>query len=76
MSRIKIEEPGKPVKWVKEINKLDGIVTFTTNRDEAYNKRSGFYCQSEIKTLKATNPEQYDHTLYPELKYAVIDEGY
>lgn len=74
MSIIRINEPGKPVKWVKSIGKLDGVIEFTDNKDEAYNKRSGFYCESEIKTLK--NPMMYDHEKYPELKYAEIDETY
>lgn len=74
MSRIKINEPGKPVKWVKTIGKLDGVIEFTTDRSEAYNKRSGFYCESEIKTLK--NPMMYDHEKYPELVYAVMDDSY
>ena len=76
MSRIKICEPGKPVKWIKSIGKLDGVIEFTTNRDEAYSKRDGFYCESEIKTLKAKNPPQYDHEKYPELKYAEMDDSW
>lgn len=73
MPTIKIKEPGKPDKWIKEINKLDGTITFTTNKSEAYVRDGSFYCQSEIKTLKAKNPPQYDHELYPELDYAVMD---
>jgi hypothetical protein len=36
MCTIKISEPGKPVKWVKDIDKLTGEVTFTTDKHEAY----------------------------------------
>ena len=74
MSRIKICEPGKPDKWIKTIGKLDGVITFTNKRAEAFNQREGFYCESEIKTLK--NPRMYDHEKYPELVYAVIDESW
>lgn len=71
MSRIIIKQDGKPVKWIKEINKLTGEVTFTDNRDEAYVREGGFYCNSEVKTLK--NPIMYDHEKYPELQYAETD---
>jgi hypothetical protein len=71
MPTIKINQPGKPVKWIKEINKLDGIVTFTDDKSEAYVRDGSFYCQSEIKTLK--NPIMYDQEQYPELQYAVMD---
>lgn len=71
MPTIKINMPGKPTMWVKEINKLDGIVTFTQNKSEAYVRDGSFYCQSEIKTLK--NPIMYDQEKYPELQYATMD---
>jgi hypothetical protein len=71
MPRIIIKESGKPDKWVKNINKLTGEVTFTTNRSEAFVRDGGFYCKGEIKSLK--NPMLYDHTKYPELMYAQID---
>jgi hypothetical protein len=71
MSRIKIIMPGKPVMWVKEINKLDGTVSFTENRAEAYVRDGSFYCNSEIKTLK--NSMMYDQEKYPELQYATLD---
>lgn len=71
MSTIKINQPGKPAKWVKEINKLDGTVTFTTDKNEAYVRDGSFYCKSEIKTLK--NPIMYDQEKYPELQFAVLD---
>jgi hypothetical protein len=71
MSTIKINEPGKPIKWVKEIDKLEGTVTFTENKREAYVRDGSFYCNSEIKTLK--NPMMYDQEKYPELKYAILD---
>ena len=63
--------PGKPVMWVKEINKLDGTVSFTQNKHEAYVRDGSFYCNSEIKTLK--NPIMYDQEKYPELQYATMD---
>lgn len=73
MPRIIIKEPGKPDKWVKDIDKLTGEVTFTTNKDEAFVREGGFYCNGEIKSLK--NPMMYDHEKYPELMYAQLD-GY
>ena len=71
--KIKIDEPGKPVKWVKNIDKLTGEVTFTNNKSEAYDRDGSFYCNSEVKTLK--NPIMYDHEKYPELKYARTDSS-
>ena len=73
MPTIKIKEPGKPDKWVEKLDKLTGEITFTTNKSRAYHRDGSFYCNSEIKTLKCTNPPQYDHEKYPELQYAVID---
>lgn len=74
MPIIKVEQPGQPVKWVKNIDKLTGEVTFTTNRSEAYVRDGSFYCQSEVKTLK--NPMMYDHEKYPELQYCKMDGSY
>lgn len=74
MPIIKINEPGKPVKWIKKIGKLDGTIEFTTNKSEAYNRDGTFYCKSEVKTLK--NPMMYDHEKYPELQYAEMDASY
>ena len=71
--KIRIDEPGKPVKWVKNIDKLTGEVTFTNNKLEAYDREGSFYCKSEVKTLK--NPIMYDHEKYPELVYARIDSS-
>lgn len=71
MCTIKISEPGKPVKWVKNIDKLTGEVTFTTDKHEAYVRDGSFYCNSEVTTLQ--NPMMYDHEKYPELVYAKTD---
>jgi hypothetical protein len=71
MPTIKIKEPGKPDKWVKSIDKLEGTVSFTENKREAYVRDGSFYCNSEIGTLK--NPMMYDQEKYPELQYAVMD---
>jgi hypothetical protein len=71
MPIIKINEPGKPIKWVKKIGKLDGTIEFTTDKGEAYYRDGIFYCKSEVKTLK--NPMMYDHEKYPELQYAEVD---
>ena len=73
MPRIVIKQPGQDVKWIKEINKLTGEVTFTNNPAEAFVREGSFYCNSEIKTLQ--NPLMYDHEKYPELKYAEIEGG-
>jgi len=73
MPRIIIKQPGKPDMWVKDIDKLTGEVTFTTNKSEAYVRDGSFYCNSEVKTLK--NPMMYDHEKYPELLHAQTD-GY
>jgi hypothetical protein len=74
MPRIIIKQPGKPDMWVKDIDKLTGEVTFTTNKSEAYVRDGSFYCNSEVKTLK--NPMMYDHEKYPELLHAQTDGGF
>jgi hypothetical protein len=56
---------------VKDIDKLTGEVTFTTDKHEAYVRDWSFYCNSEVKTLQ--NPMMYDHEKYPELVYAKTD---
>ena len=48
MCTIKIEEPGKAVKWVKKIDKLTGEITFTSEKREAYVRDGSFYCNSEV----------------------------
>jgi hypothetical protein len=73
MPTIRIDEPGKPKKWIKDLDKIEGTVTFTTNKAEAYVRDGSFYCNSEVKTLK--NPIMWDHEKYPELQYAVMDGG-
>ena len=35
MAKFKIEQPGKPTKWVKNIDKVNQKIEFTTNEDEA-----------------------------------------
>ena len=73
MPTIRIDEPGKPRKWIKNLDKVEGTVTFTENRAEAYVRDGSFYCNSEVKTLR--NPIMWDHEKYPELQYAVMDGG-
>lgn len=74
MPRIIIKQPGKPDMWIKDIDKLTGEVTFTTNRYEAYVRDGSFYCNSEVKSLK--NPMMYDQEKYPQLQYAQVEGGY
>ena len=71
MPTIKIKQPGKPDKWIEKLGKLDGEITFTTDKRRAYHRDGSFYCNSEVKTLK--NPIMYDHEKYPELQFAVMD---
>ena len=52
MAVFKIEEPGKPVKWVKDIDKVNQKITFTTDESEAYVRDGGFYPNAELQFIK------------------------
>ena len=73
MAKIIIRRPGHPDKWVRKIDKLEGKVYFTSDKNKAYDRDGDFYTRGEISSLK--NPLLYDQQRYPELQYAEIDEN-
>jgi hypothetical protein len=72
MAKFKIEQEGQPTKWVKNIDKVNQKIEFTTNEDEAYDREGGFYPEAELKFIKYYFMEEH-----PELEYCVLDgEGW
>lgn len=72
MAYFKIDEPNKPVKWIKDVDRVNGTLTFTENRDECeLEKDSGFFADSELSYLKFHFTEDY-----PEMKYCYVDCDY
>lgn len=71
MARFIIEEPGKPVKWVKDIDKANQAISFTTNEAEAYQRDGGFYPKAECEYIKHYFKEEY-----PELQYVHPDSDW
>ena len=71
MAVFKIEEPGKPVKWVKDIDKVNQKITFTTDESEAYVRDGGFYPNAELQFIKHYFMEEF-----PELEHWVVEGGW
>lgn len=70
MAYFKIEEPDKPVKWIKKVNGADGTLEFTDNINDAYYQDSGFFADSEKGFIEFHFMEKY-----PEIKYMTLDNG-
>ena len=68
MACIKISEPGKEVKYLKD-NTQDKL-TFTNSINGALHKSSGFWIDSYFDWIMFHFKDQY-----PELKYASIDNS-
>ena len=67
MAKFKIEESGKPTKWVKNIDKVNQKIEFTENESEAYVRDGGFYPKAELGFIKHYFMEEY-----PELENCVL----
>lgn len=70
MAYFKIEEPDKPVKWIKKVNGADGTLEFTDNINDAYYQDSGFFADSEKGFIEFHFMEKY-----PEIQYMTLDNG-
>ena len=70
MAYFKIEEPDKPVKWIKKVNGADGTLEFTDNINDAYYQDSGFFADSEKGFIEFHFMEKY-----PEIQYMTLDMG-
>ncbi len=68
MAYFKISQPNKPTKWIKSIDRANGTLEFSTERDGCFQQESGFFADSELAYLKFHFTEAY-----PELKYMTID---
>lgn len=68
MAYFKIEQPNQPTKWIKSIDRANGTLEFSTERDGCFQQDSGFFADSEFAYLKFHFTEAY-----PELEYMTID---
>jgi hypothetical protein len=68
MATFKIEQDGMPTKWVKNIDKVNQTIEFTTDPSEAYDREGGFYPRAELEYIKHYFMEEH-----PELKECVLD---
>lgn len=71
MAKFKIEEPGKADKWVKNIDRVNQAIEFTTDEAEAYVRDGGFYPGAELNYIKHYFMEEH-----PELEYCKVVDGW
>lgn len=71
MAYFKINQPNQPPKWIKEIDRANGILVFSTDRKDCFQQDSGFFADSEFAYLKFHFTEAY-----PELEYMSIDTNW
>jgi hypothetical protein len=71
MAYFKIEEPDKPVKWIKSIDGANCTLEFTDKIEEAHYEDDGFFADSERGFL-----EFHFMDNYPELQYMTLDSRY
>ena len=71
MAYFKIDEPGHPTKYIKNIDRANGTLEFSEDRNGCFQQDSGFFADSEFAYLKFHFTEAY-----PELQYMSIDNGY
>ena len=71
MAFFKINEPNKPIKWIKNVDRVHGTLEFSLCRDDCYQQDSGFFADSELEYLNFHFKKKY-----PELEYMTIDTDY
>jgi hypothetical protein len=71
MAYFKIEQPGHEVKYIKEIDRANGTLEFSTSKAGCFQQDSGFFADSEFAYLKFHFTEAY-----PELEYMTIDNDW
>ena len=71
MAYFKINEPNKPVKYIKSIDRANGTLEFSESKDGCFQQDSGFFADSELAYLKFHFTEAY-----PELEYLTVDTSY
>lgn len=53
MAKFIIVQPGKPDMWVKEVDKVNKTISFTTDPDEAvYEREGGWFAEAEANYMK------------------------
>jgi hypothetical protein len=68
MAYFKITEPNKNPKWIKTIDRANGTLEFSEDRNGCFQQDSGFFADSEFAYLKFHFTEAY-----PELEHMTID---
>ena len=71
MAYFKISEPNKAVKYIKDIDRANGTLTFSETKEGCFQQDSGFFANSELEYLKFHFTEEY-----PELQYLTVDDGW
>lgn len=71
MAYFKIAEPGHAVKYIKEIDRANGTLEFSEDRNGCFQQDSGFFADSEFAYLMFHFKEAY-----PELQYMTIDTSW
>ena len=71
MAYFRIDEPNKPQKWIKDVDRANGTLEFSEVRNGCYQRDSGFFADSELEYLKFHFTDEY-----PEMEYCVIDTNY
>ena len=71
MAYFKITEPNKNPKWIKSIDRANGTLEFSENRDGCFQQDSGFFADSEFAYLMFHFKEAY-----PELQHMTIDTSW
>jgi len=71
MAYFKIEAPNEKVKYIKDVDRVNETLTFSTNREGCYEEDEGFFADSAFDYLKFHFTEHY-----PELEYMSIDTRY
>ena len=71
MAYFKISQPNQPTKWIKSIDRANGTLEFSEDRNGCFQQDSGFFADSEFAYLKFHFTEEY-----PELEFMTIDTDY
>lgn len=71
MAYFKIEAPNEQVKYIKDVDRANEILTFSTSKEDCYEEDEGFFADSAFDYLKFHFTEKY-----PELEYMTIDSRY
>lgn len=65
MAKFVIEEPGKPLKWVKTFDKVNQTISFTTDPDEpVYEREGGWFAEAEASYMKFHLKDKHPEIMY------------